>query len=688
MVMDLDSAGGDLCARGHRMAPAAERCHVCWGRSALQPDIVPPEIGGYQILHQLGRGAHGEVYKAREPGTGRLVALKVIRTGEPESDSEIKHHVRLVHPNIVPIFDGRGLHDDPPYFTMPLVEGGTLDDERWRDHFHEPARALQLVIAVADAIECAHQHLVLHRDLKPTNILIDSSGRPLVSDFSVAQELDGAESPLTRTVAGTPSYMSPEQAHIIDTAVTTASDVYALGAILYELLTRRQARPARTLQELEASFTADGPPPILVKGVSADLNAVCLRALSKDPSARYRSAALFAADLRCISRGEWLPWRTPRATQRFARWAKRNPWVAVSIVLGAMLLAVINALTFAGVREQGSELQQRVLKANAALAKAQAQAALAEVTKYADYAARTASAGTPLLEAHLQRPAKLKHNSEVELELPMAGFDCVFVIGCDGFIRARTPIGPPKYYETDFSFRDYFRGAMELAQRGSHDVYVSRAFRSKWDGRLKFAFATPVYGAGAGLEPCVPGTQAIGVFVAAKSASSTLGAVQIPELEGSGQSTALLGLRDPERPGPGLLAESTFHVIVHEKLRFGDERPIDARLATRLQQHFGSPAPAGRQFEPTSARPYRDGDYTDTLDESHDRWLGGFFPVGKTGLIVAVQTAYDTATRPVRRVENLLALNLGFFFYCATALWLSMRRRPQLSALPDGMPPR
>jgi serine/threonine-protein kinase len=358
---------------------------------------VPPEVGGYEILHELGRGAHGEVYKAREPGTGRLVALKVIRTGEPER--EFRHHARLVHPNIVPIFDGRGLHDEPPYFAMPLIEGGTLDDQRWREHFQEPMRAVQLMISVADAIECAHQHLVLHLDLKPTNILIDPSGRPLVSDFSIAKDLDGAESPLSQTVAGTPSYMSPEHARIIDASVTTASDVYALGAILYELLARRQARPAKTLQELETSLaTDDCPPAIRAKGVSSDLNAVCLRALSKDPNARYRSAALFSADLRRIIHEEWLPWRPPPIGHRFARWAKRNPWVTASIAIGAILLAVINALTFARVREQESELQQRVLSANAALAKAQAQAALAEITKYRDYTARTVEDGTALLK--------------------------------------------------------------------------------------------------------------------------------------------------------------------------------------------------------------------------------------------------------------------------------------------------
>jgi hypothetical protein len=362
---------------------------------------------------------------------------------------------------------------------------------------------------------------------------------------------------------------------------------------------------------------------------------------------------------------------------------KRNPWLGTSIALGAILLAAINLLTFAGIREHGFELQQRVLKANAALAKAQAQAALAEFTTYRDDTATRAQYGTPLLEAHLQRPARIRRNAEVELELPMTGFDCVFVIGCDGVIRARTPIGPPEYYETDFSFRDYFRGAIELARHGSRDVYVSRAFRSKWDGRLKFAFATPIYAAGTAGNVCA-GTQAIGVFVAAKSASSTLGAVQIPALEGSGQSTALFGPRDPERPGVKLPPASMFQVIVHEKLRFGDQRSIDARLAEKLSRHFGPPAPPGQQFNASNARPFRDGDYTDTLDDTHGRWLGGFFPVGKTGLIVAVQTAYGAATQPVRRVEVLLALNLAFFLYCVAALIMTVRKRTSLRSRPEG----
>lgn len=652
------------------MAPGAKRCTTCYARGA------PRQIGDYTLLETLGKGAHGTVYKARQVGTGQLVALKV--TGEPVR--EILSHVRLAHPNIVPIFSASGRSHDPPFFTMQLIEGGTLNSRH--DDFSAPDRALELMIQVTDAVEHAHRHGVLHRDLKPTNILIDPTGRALVSDFSVAKEIGDAEPAQTATIAGTLPYMAPEQAGIVAAPVTPASDVYGLAAILYELLTGGPPRPVETLDELRASFAAaDLPPRIVRRGVSADLAAVCMRGLSKDPLARYGSAALLAADLRCVRTGGWPPWRPPTVAMRLKRWVLRNVWVAVSIVLGALLLTAINVDTFNTVREQQAELQQIVLKSNAALAKAQAQAALAELAKLRDEVAQTVAASLPLLEAYLRIGREIPQRPELALAIP--GFDSLFVAGCDGFIHAHSfddalrkqfPNGPPGYFDQAYEFRDYFRGAVELGRSGSHEVYVSRAFRSTWDKRLKFALSTPIYAEQPPEAPCVPGTRMIGVFFAGRSASSTLGEVQISELGGSGQSTVLFGPRDRDRPERPLPAASAFHVVVHEKLRLGDERAMDRRLALRLSARFGPAAPAGRQFESPVTRPYNDSDYADTLDP-HSRWLGGFYPVGRTGFVLGVQTAYGHAAAPVRRVGVLAALNVGFFVYCVAALWFSVSRR-------------
>lgn len=679
-----DGGGGDgddeeprRCPRGHVIAPEAQRCHSCYAHGG------PRAIGDYALLEMLGRGAHGKVYKARHVATGQVVALKVIESGEPER--EVRSHVRLAHDHVVPIFDASGLYHDPPFFTMQLIEGGTLATRR--AEFSEPRRALRLVIQLAEAIDSAHRHGVLHRDLKPTNILIDDKGRARISDFSVAKEIGGGAEPApSQTLAGTLPYMSPEQAGCIAQDVTTQSDVYGLGAILYELLTGEPPRPVDTLEELRASFAArDWPAPIARKGVSEDLKAVCMRALSKDTDDRYASAALLAADLRSVSIGEWPAFRTPTPAQRLTRWVSRNRWLTASIALGAVLLVAFDVSTLDAVSDQQAELQQRMLKVNAALAKAQAQAAVGEFERYRERVARTIESSLPLLESYLMLGPETPNRPELALEI--AGFDSLFVAGCDGFIRAHSfdeelrrqfPNGPPGYFERSYTFRDYFQGATALGRIGSRKVYMSRAFRSTWDGRLKFAFSAPIYSTHAQLEACLPsggGPRMVGVFFAGWSASSALGKVQIRELEGSGQTTALFGPRDRDEAGQPLPDASAFHVIVHEKLRLGDERRMDPHLALRLSERFGSSAPPGRQFESVDVRPYKDSNYIDTLDDSHGRWLGGFYPVGRTGFVIGVQTAYGKATAPVRSLGMLPLINVAFLAYCASALYVIQSRR-------------
>lgn len=360
---------------------------------------------------------------------------------------------------------------------------------------------------------------------------------------------------------------------------------------------------------------------------------------------------------------------------------------SITMPASGMPAIPIPAITDASARQQQAALRQIVLKSNAALAKAQAQAALAELAKFRDKVTHTVAVSLPLLEAYLRMEPEKPQRPELALTIP--GFDSLFVAGCDGFIRAHTfddeirkqfPNGPPGYFESSYEFRDYFKGALELGRRGSREVYVSRAFRSTWDARLKFALSTPIYAEHPPDAPCIPGTRMIGVFFAGRSASSTLGEVQIPELEGSGQSTFLLGPRDRDRADQPLPDASAFHVVVHERLRRGDERAMDPRLALRLSRRFGPTAPPGRQFESPVTRPYNDSDYVDAL-EPQSRWLGGFYPVGRTGFVIGVQTAYGTATAPVRRAGVLAALNVGFLAYCLAALWISLsrRRRPRMA---------
>ena len=609
-----------------------------------------------------------------------LVALKVIRSGMPER--EIASHVRLNHPNIVKVFDGAGLRHDPPYFAMQLVEGGTLADEKWQAHFSEQAKAVELLITIADTVQYAHERLVMHRDLKPENVLMEESGRPLVGDFGVAKGVSDEEPALTSTVVGSLAFMSPEQAGATQEAVTTASDVYALGAILYQLLTGRLPRRAENLDELIESFRNQQPiaPRRHRPSISPDLDAVCMKALAADTKLRYPTAAALAQDLRMLQAGEAPRWLAGGVAKRAGRWFFRHPWAFVTVGGGAVLLALANVAELRRSRSQEAELQQVVLKTNGVLAKAQAQATLAVFEKHA--ASLLQAAARLPLEHYLQRPVRSDPPPDAELAVP--GFDRAFVVGCDGFVRAHSfdasvrvnaPRAPPGYHQTNFAFRDYFRGAQLLAERGFRQVYLSRAFQSRWGQHFSFAFTTPIYVSGDKSLSCPPGSEWAGVFAGAKSVSSTLGEVQIADLGGSGHQTALFGPRDRESATDPRPPETDFHVIAHDKLPIGDLRSIDPSLARRLAQRFGRAVDAGAQFSDARAIPYEDRDYTDTLDDPRGRWLGGFYPVGNTGYVIAVQTAYGTATKALHPGDNLRYFNVAFLMYSVVAVAASLRRR-------------
>jgi WD40 repeat protein len=317
------------------------------------PEIqeVGPRVSvpGYAILGLLGKGGMGVVYKARHLALQRTVALKMILHADHAGadqrqrfQAEAEAVARLQHPNIVQVYEV-GEHGGLPFFSLEFCAGGSLADRL--DGTPWPAdKAAELVRTLAGAMHAAHQANVVHRDLKPANVLLTADGQPKVTDFGLAKKLDEAGHTQTGAVMGTPSYMAPEQAGGKSREIGPAADVYALGAILYELLTGRPPFKAATPLDilLQVASEEPAPPSQLQRKVPRDLETVCLTCLHKQPGRRYASAAALAEDLGRFLAGEPVRARPVGRLERGWRWCKRYPaaaaLLAVSLAFGLTML--------------------------------------------------------------------------------------------------------------------------------------------------------------------------------------------------------------------------------------------------------------------------------------------------------------------------------------------------------------
>jgi serine/threonine protein kinase len=271
---------------------------------------LPARFGDYELLEEVARGGMGVVYKARQTGLNRTVALKVIRDEHLGAEESVQRFHReaqaaaaLDHPHIVAIHD-IGSHDGRHYFTMSFVEGPNLKEVVRERGLPSPAEVVGVMLAVTEAVAFAHQHGIIHRDLKPENVLIDRQGRPRVTDFGLAKHVEKDHN-LTQSgqVLGTPAYMSPEQAMGETVHAGPAADVYSLGALLFFLLTGRPPFQGRSLASVLAQAVLDEPPKPreLNPKAPAELEVVALKCLEKDPSRRYASADELAAELRALA---------------------------------------------------------------------------------------------------------------------------------------------------------------------------------------------------------------------------------------------------------------------------------------------------------------------------------------------------------------------------------------------------
>jgi WD40 repeat protein/tRNA A-37 threonylcarbamoyl transferase component Bud32 len=327
------------------------------------PHLSPGSLfGDYEILGELGRGGMGVVYKARQRSLKRLVALKMILAGELAGPDQVKRFHRearalaeLEHPNIVPIYEV-GEHNGQHYFSMKLIEGSSLSREL--AHYRRNHKAAAFLVArVARAVHFAHQRGILHRDLKPGNILLDAGKQPHVTDFGLAKRLDASGS-LSRdgAVLGTASYMAPEQAAARDSRLTPAADVYSLGAILYELLTGRPPFRGETIMQTLWQVLDREPmqPRRLNPAVPRDLETICLYCLDKRPSQRFSSAAALADELERWVEGQPLrDARRVRWPERSWLWCRRKPVLASLSAAAVLLLALVAVLVPISIHRAG-----------------------------------------------------------------------------------------------------------------------------------------------------------------------------------------------------------------------------------------------------------------------------------------------------------------------------------------------
>lgn len=355
---ELASAVKCLDALDHLAQPKGEKTSLDNKNSTLE-EIVPAAafpraFGNYELIGELGRGGMGVVYKAKQQELDRVVALKMIlqrHLASPEVvrrfQSEAKAAAKLRHSHIVQIHEVGQLHGQD-FFTMEYIEGESLAQRLLGRRLDLPT-AVRIVAAIARAVDYLHKQGIVHRDLKPSNILLDADGDPFLTDFGLAKVFLRSEEQLTATgvIAGTPSYMAPEQAAGRAEEIGPATDVYSLGAILYELLTG------------QPPFVADNPLDILLDMLSGDpllprrinpkipraLELICLKCLQKSPGDRYASAAALADDLDRFARGEPPLVRPPRMDQRFWSWTRRQPALA-SRLIGLGLFWLVDLFNF------------------------------------------------------------------------------------------------------------------------------------------------------------------------------------------------------------------------------------------------------------------------------------------------------------------------------------------------------
>jgi serine/threonine-protein kinase len=630
------------------------------------PDDEPAgaRFGGYELLGEIGRGTQGIVHRARLAGTSLVVALKELRAAggreAAQFRQEIKATTALRHDNIVSVYHV-GEHDGRPFYTMKLVEGGALD--RHLPRFRTDHRAAAVLVAkVARAVHYAHQRRILHRDLKPANILLDERGEPHVADFGLAARTDDTGTAADAPAAGSLTWMAPEAVRG-DALITTGVDIWALGVILYELLTGERPFRGANWGELRAAILAADPPaPRTVNPqVPRDLDAICRRCLAREPDRRYESASAVALELDRWLRDEPVRARPAGRGERFARWCRRNPGVAAAIAFAAAMLVAVSV----GSISVANDLEAEVVSATCQNSEYDAALVAGNVLQRFKKLGDAVEGAAPEFANGDKFPAGDPAAAERALSKLVAPpgepkgprFVNAFLLDNTGHIRAIWPRdeNPERRerFTSSFSGRDYFvRARVDR-------VHVSRVFRSRNDGLDKLALS---------IRFQLRGTNEPWVLAATVTTDNKLD-LGVVSMSDNRHEAILVAPRD-SAPVEGRGEPDEFVILVHQALAPGSQT-----------RRFGSAVPGPPRengfpelgpLPPVEDRPFPpDRDYRDPFGSEAGfggRWLTGSARVGNTELVVVVQQRYSDAVTPAR---SLLLRSLTWLG-SAVVVWLGL----------------